>query len=231
MIVVLKVLLFVLCMANAVKLPGKCPLVPPTHSLLNHTGSPEIVLSIPFAPGTPTYLFRRLNETFVGVPMFGITEDNGTGALKLGNMFQEVSYVSLNATVIVGQSNESLLINGSIRVETGRDTWPKECHRPIQEEIRVWFEDQFVILWSCVDIHETEEHDEAAVLLTYFPETAQYYFRYQYERSLFNEMLLKLKPIAEKYLNQDLIDAMNWTAEPVVDPLPPWQNKLYWFPC
>lgn len=68
--------------------------------------------------------------------------------------------------------------------------------------VKVWFDDRFFIIWSCVKVND-EEHDEAVLLLTNYRKYMNFY-------PYFANFMEEAKNSSRDYLTEPLINAIPW---------------------
>lgn len=92
----------------------------------------------------------------------------------------------------------------------GLDNSPHKCYPPLGVEVRVWFESDLLMIWSCVNRNETNSLDEAALIYGFLPTL---------HSTRFVE-LSTVKSMAKKYVSSDLLETitMNWKQPMTIDP-------------
>lgn len=154
---------------SAIILSGKCPQVPKTMLFESRLGLPGIhdqifqviLLGAPFAPQESSYLFveknQKRNRSII------VTNDSVTCIQVNFNLLNEPysvnCYFQERHVMRGGVPDKTLLIKSRIEQSVN-------CRmKPIIEEIRYWHEQGIFILWSCKDHPDSDDHDEAAMVV------------------------------------------------------------------
>lgn len=156
-------LFFVCVTVQGLNFPGKCPIVPQTH-FPEETVAMQIVYGTSFPSGRPSYLFRSFN----------IIQEQYSFTFYISNFFQNVCHLeskymdnTLWCTVRANISTFNVTIDKSLVLtsswyHTQNLLWLDEN---ITEEVRLWFVDRCVILWSCKNNESDNTHDPALLLM------------------------------------------------------------------
>lgn len=217
----LLVTLMVICVGKhfvlTLKLLGPCPAAPNTHlPEINVQLYPETILGIGFSDENPSHVFKE------------ITSKNSHGfEILLQKMEQSyivnISYTDynrppismLNCVGTVEKNNNSISLETEIfeTVNESNDIVRKKCHKKIRENIRIWIEGDFIIIWSCINGSKSRDHDEAAIFLVNRPAdnstsfVDRFYLTYP---DKVEEMIKRLKTAARKYLSLPLLEKIQW---------------------
>lgn len=210
---ILIICLLLIYSAIGVKLPGNCPKVQDSHTI--QTASVvfyQFFFGISFAE-QPTYLF--INATGVhaqGLRIMVEVIDNGLCEIQLYNLAQtnresrSYSAANFNFHIKLGSLTvESKIldqIEGSQNMDLDKFE-PSQCYKPIKEVVRLWFEDPFIIIWSCVNSTIYNEHDEAIILGGPVPANV----------SDLVKMTDQSKAFAKKLIGKDLFDVIDWRMD------------------
>lgn len=205
---------------TALKFPGPCPIMPLSHIVDPKDQAIEIVRSVPFSADTPTYLFVDMNVTLISsYSLRTEIEEENTIKITLNSVSLNPPFNQMLESRVIGdgaqKSNASIYLNSTI-VEFGEDgIKPSQCHTPITETIRIWYEREFGIIYSCVEDHQdSTQHDEAVILVAFPPKDQISFFRYFHVPIQYSNMLMKLKNVADKYLPDRLISVIDWEEIP-----------------
>lgn len=236
---VLFFLISFLRISSAVKLPGPCPKAQPTDNTLPGAGNnqkrqtyfPEILYVVPFSCLTPSYLFHEMNG-FLEFVWMEIQTDESSFLDRIG---LEIAVQGTDEFLMLVSEvdkkvkhNEYLSVTSTMQIfnDTRFTYAPVPCLPELQEEIRVWIWENFLMIWSCVEDKDGSGHDEA-VILGWFPEWT---FVSTDNKILMHELKMK----AEGYLGQELINTIDWNYPPQYGykpnnfyPCPKEENKEY----
>lgn len=236
------IIIFVLFISvTGIKLPGSCPNVPPTQYNCTDQLYSEIIFGIPFSAARHSYLFHEINGRFKNsesvVLKFTLAGDQITSKLE---WIPETSLILRSIGNVTTQS-PSILLKGTIYEQindpkTGVSYTPSKCHKSIYEDIRMWCQGEFVLIWSCDNNTATEEHDEALILsvdasVSYLDKAIR---RYQYEYKAYNKMMKRFNETARMYLSQSKILRMSqieWIRHDEVKMNNEIWHGLHYFPC
>lgn len=138
----------------ALKLPGPCPKVPPTH-LQKTITSTHLVFVIPFSLTTPSFLFRAFNAS--QHPGLHIHAADIHVIQGLGMAFETYSVQSEK----LKPENVTFTFKTTLRDLVGEKLL---CPLPIIEDVRLWFENGHIFVWSCVEGGNSKDHDEAILI-------------------------------------------------------------------
>lgn len=185
---------------NAVLLPGACPSVPPTHHLKDIFEFASGVLGVPFAKDKSSYVFN--NTIAIGELDMLFQLHLNTFQMSNQTLPKETVRVQVQDT---GNSSLNCLVSKSIGVN------PVSVLPPIQEELRVWVDGNILLLWSCKDDDDLDQHDEA-LLFAEAPNSLPILFIDRPEG--FMKWLQILKMTAEKFLSTQMINAIDWEQKP-----------------
>lgn len=86
---------------------------------------------------------------------------------------------------------------------------PTNCNS--REEVRLWYDNQFLLFWSC--INGELFYDEAFLVIELKQVDGDNLDEY-------TNRLFDLKPIAKKYISPQLMDHINWQPKEMVTPVP-----------
>lgn len=103
---------------------------------------------------------------------------------------------------------------------------PMDCHKPIVEQVRLWEDEGFIIIWSCVNDTIGVEHDEAVMLIEV---GSDFYGQFKKNRRTSQRILDRLNVTVRKYLQEPLLNQIDWTLyeyEEDPDYNYPWSSPL-----
>lgn len=196
-------LLFVCAIrVNGVNLPGDCPNAPSTHHIPIDCSVEEVIRGIPLSTN---------DESFV----FNFKEINSTSASEFAVVFasfEEEVEISLNIyfdTFVPGlqwhsklqtqNGNESIILKGSAYVQHRKGPEELKCFKRPIETVRIWYDGQFVIIWSCVGI-STKQHDEGVIIA-----------RTKNNQQNPSDIMKSLQTMARKYLSESIMEKIDWS--------------------
>lgn len=180
------------------KLPGKCPNPPATQHLTELTKF-TWMFGVPFSQETPSQIFRNI--------------DNSNRQFFKVELFSKVFYLAYNRTgQLVHRRCEDETQNWasddkqiSVTIEEqhvgglGTNTHTK-CSSKLIENVRIWYDNDFTIIWSCVNFNaERERYDEAFLML----------WKSNVTSSLFPD-INSVFNVSRKYISEGLLAAVNW---------------------
>lgn len=120
------------------------------------------------------------------------------------------NHTSIFGTLDVGKDNHTETLHLEVAVmrafNSGQFIVNTICQTRTKEEIRVWVENGWIIIWSCVNDLSSNEHDQAVMTSYEGVEDLQ-----SLSSEDFQEKLQELREIAKKYISSNLIDAMDWS--------------------
>lgn len=197
--------------AGGVILPGRCPKVPTSHRFPNVTiYGISILRQVPFGKDTPSYLFQEMGPLLV--PVFGVSII-GKDVLKLKYHSQGTRLAEPYALASAHMNGESITLNSSVYMRNPNlkvvEYIPMDCHKPVFEEVRLWQDAEFLIIWSCVNSSDGN-HDEAVIMMEW---GSTFYGEYLVLPHKSENVLKRLKTTSFKYLNvsKPLLKLIDWS--------------------
>lgn len=187
---------------QAIELPGHCPLVPPTHFPRYFRESSEIVLGFPFSIERPSHIFKPFDSiNLVGFFSFSISE-NSPDTFKI--TYEDSKFVVRgNLTTYETTKDQSLWLTSHLKESL------IACEGVLTEDIRMWFEDDLLIIWSCTNNVTGDTHDEAALFVVEAPNVKRIFIHESPDE--FKIMRSLVKALAQHYLNNSLLlDSIDW---------------------
>lgn len=207
-----KLLLLLLCVdVFCVKFPGSCPNVPPTHykcKEIEVDSFQEVVIGIPFSPERPSNLFCEIIR--IADPYsfeFAVDEINNRITSTLIFWNPKGKPYNIHSIGYLDPQVPSISLNSSSR---------SDILKPISivDNIRLWCEGEFLLIWSCDQI--TSTHHEEALMFIVYPKM----LRYEANHTAYNEMMERFNVTARKYLNQSEIllqKQIEWTRSKAIE--------------
>lgn len=179
--------LFLNEIVTGIMLPGsKCPEVPLTHKRKCFPSNTDAIYSIPLSNESPTHLFTEINQTDVKENNYQIAvteKDDGTHRLTGFEVMDHRNGPGLIWN-FVAQNNASFTLESFAYNDTN----------PIFEDVRVWCEEPFYFIWSCVEgKDEAAAHEEALIVL----------------KQAFSLSKVDLHSVVKNYVTEDLISLIN----------------------
>lgn len=181
-------------------LPGKCPSVPATnfqwtdysqilHRLSVHLNSHKShIFNSYFTPFSSTHFIYVKSE----------------GIYRLSRRsIQLESYVQGNISMS-SNPNGSNQMTSDILVDEISNVL---CQDTITEEVRLWRDNNTLIIWSCVDIGNGTEHDEAALVFEFYENSMESYR----ETPDLLDVLKAMNVSVRKYLSDTFVEAIDWS--------------------
>lgn len=195
-------------LSSALKLPGPCPTVPPTQFTIPHKDTwrrnPEILTVVPFSAETPSYFFYDLKGVYDPL-LFLETRSNDSDFLENFRLVKIGSRSFLEAVVDKEVTDKDSITLRSTIYNFNNPVSVATCHPELQEEIRMWVEKKFIIIWSCVG--DEEEHDEAVMFGTFVNMGV---YVHDLPEEDYKQMMQVLKVVAGKYMSQGVIESIDW---------------------
>lgn len=182
---------------------GSCPDVQGTHhSLLMSISSKDLQVAfqvVPFSVEKKSYLFGKQSIGLKGGPRVNFKKDiQGGYQVKLQKRNSGV-FVKGNAKLEV--QGETLTFTSGIYKNASNNSKKEilvECHQELEEEVRVWIDDDFMFIWSCQDLRNGS-FDEAVIIIG----KEYLHLNVQKTRSILNTT-------ARKYLGDHMLAKINW---------------------
>lgn len=187
--------LFLLCaVGQGLLLPGDCPPVPATHFPENKDLGSSILHGVPFLTRRPSHIFKVYDLTH---RRGALTKQNVNDSFNVNT--NTVLRANCNITQYDAGFDQSL----ELRTIIHRNTEPVvACNNLIIEDVRIWFEGPFTVIWSCVSAENHTMHDEAVLIITTL-------LTYRSQKGIF-AIMQELNKTARKYLSDSLLDTINW---------------------
>lgn len=210
-----KVILFLFCatVLHGVKLPGQCPQAPATHKFRNVLSYyPELILGVPFTDPKTTLLFKDVRTSNVQSYYIQISRNYTRINFEVRDPYPYETYYSESVLEYANTSeSDSLYLRSHISVRYKNDsTRNYNCNFISEVNVRIWFDGEFVIIWSCRD-NNYIDHEEAVLMVAYHD---SYNISYHGQVTEYSKMMKRLKNVAQKYLKEDLLNKIQWTQEP-----------------
>lgn len=188
-------------------MPGRCPFVPPTHSLNSAPRHQRILTGVPFL--RDSHLFTAIN--IIGAVKVIVRFGNETSAY-LDHNPKALRILRCNITDYATEKDSFQLTSAIYSYKWNRDTLLfTQCHDLLTEDIRFWVDGNFTIVWSCVEMNENE-HDEAVLMLIEEP-LSQRVDKLLLDPIWIQDKLSRLNDTARKYLSEPLLDRIDWSPE------------------
>lgn len=199
-------LVFLFCAVNvrSFLLPGSCPEVPATHFYTEtDTRFASVLFSVPFYQKIPSFLFPKvtaatrkgLSINFHTVPSTSDDTQSLTVLLSYTPMNRDIIIVT--STGVQDQNESSIELHG---VVYDAFYFPIKCHEEITETVRLWFDADYLLIWSCVDENTVDYHEEA-LLISLAVNTRQNFYDAR-----------QLRSFAGQFVSQILLNQIDWTG-------------------
>lgn len=198
-------LLLCATIGQAIEFPGNCADVPPTHSphLLTNAHYREIVHGVPFTTKHPSHLFKAFDFiNMVGYLKFKALENNHYSLI--------ISYKNSMYGFRGNLSTPETKENQSMRVTSEMTLGYTACHGLVTEEIRMWSDEELLIIWSCIANDSVNTHDEAVLFLS---KDISYVEAYSSPEN-YRKIMHIINSTARKYLGDSLLlDIIDWEKD------------------
>lgn len=133
-----------------------------------------------------------------------IVDFKSQGVYRLtGRSFHLDSAVEGNITKSINPNGNNQMTSDIIVDEVSN----LHCQDIITEEVRLWRDNNTLVIWSCVDDGHGSEHDEAALLFEYYEKIMEHGKQPD---------ALKVKAMndsARKYLSDTFVDTIDWSRD------------------
>lgn len=161
----LSLLLLLAIPVSAVKLPGGCPTVPRTHYIFGSfvVAPSEIARGVPFSDQNASHLFKDVHS--YPSHAFGMGIEIGMGHTQI-DLYNVNDNYSLLARSVGNDYNgqESVTLRSAIYQRTSHGLVLSMCHSIITEDVRLWFGQSTLLIWSCVSLNSAD-HEEALLVI------------------------------------------------------------------
>lgn len=184
--------------SHGMKLPGQCP-NPPFTQHLRELNTFSWIFGVPFSDETPSQIFRNIdnsNRKFFEAELFSNSfylAFNRTGR-AVHRRCEDLTQNRLSDDKQISVTIEEQHVNG-----LGVYTHTK-CPSKLIENIRIWHDDEFTIIWSCVNFTRERDRFDEAFLILWKPNVTSSLF--PDENSVVN--------VSRKYLSKVLMNNLNW---------------------
>lgn len=202
------VFLVFLVPAEPIIVPGSCPQVPATQFYLKSKFSfRNLILGVPFSKSHRSHLFQNISVTEASA--FWILIDPGITGIDLQFPGENPKVYSRN-TISYDKRNGIMKIKSSVFAfsEEDSETVELKCWDTLKENIRIWEDDNFILISSCRDMGPHKGHDQAVLFIATNVWNGSYFQNGNLEK--FHEMMKTLKVTSKKYLSNLLINEINW---------------------
>lgn len=217
------ILIIVFSFARGINLQGSCPKVPPSQSIpWRLDWSHHIIRNVPFTFDKPTHLFQDKDPKIIS----GFTVqfvDNSQLAESIVLAYDLTEKDPSNVVRCISDKSGGIYtLNTSIyKLDTSTNRYlPANCINVILEEVNVWFDKDFLFLYSCTNL-TNGSHDVAVIILDLEDE----FYNYYSNRSMTEGRLRNLTTFAKKYLSRQLLEKIDWSypeytpaTRPYLDP-------------
>lgn len=215
------VILFLATGVSGVLFNGSCPKAQGTHhSLLMSISSNDfrrVLHAVPFSVETKSYLFRKKFGVNYGLRVNFKNYNQEEYQVKL-QYSKSGHFVKGNSKL--GGQGQSLTLKSGIYKHAFNSSIQGirvECHQELEEQVRVWIDDDFIFIWSCQD-RINGSFDEAVIVIAkeYFPDVP----------GMDKKIENKLNTTARKYLGGYMLTHFNFYGIEIV-----WDRDDTLFPC
>lgn len=207
------ILSFIATAGYAVKLAAKCPKVPDPISAkqlseLVFNDSPlrrlRLIVGVPFSTGHTSHLFKEINF-------------NNRNWLKLKFDLNLIVFYTASLANNIAMRLFYGEFGGKFSYETtihpNISSYKRvKCHKPIIEFGNMWWEDDFLIMWSCTEgIASANEHDEAVLVIELIDKELD--LGYDESKDTYLKRLLDLNVTLRGFLKEPLLNEIDWAPE------------------
>lgn len=197
--------LILLCsVVNGLKMPGSCPITPKTHIIsYDFAHEIQVVFGAPFSSQHPSHLFKEINTTHTTNAGIEIEHEDTDGTYNLKDI--NIKNVIMSTSVAtLDESKKFFNLNTTVN-KLGK---PLKCHKQTNEQVKIWYDDCFLIIWSCVENSESE-HEEALLLGA----ASDNYNGITTCNLTTYRKLRNLQTMTQKYLDDTWSDKIIWSIE------------------
>lgn len=188
-------------------LPGPCPVVPASTFVgflrRSYLSYPEIIARVPFRDRT-SWLFSNQNmenvKYYVKLCIEADTQKYGHQLFEIffhNPEFGDESWTYFNSEPTNGS-------NSLIAERQGKYLYPLPRLTLTMDDVRIWIDDIFIIIWSCIAINDITR-DEAVIFLRHNnvpPNIIE-----------FEDFIGLLKRFSEEYLSKGLMNEIAWPTK------------------
>lgn len=191
----------VICGVYGVILPGRCPETPPTQFHSNNITNVYVEEGITYSSAAFLVLYSlsytkdRTSYVFYD-PL--ITTNNFFIGDNVNKRCTQVSLDGSNVNKISSLSikleSDSITINSTLKVGT-------QFCKPMEEDIRLWFDGDYMFVWGCREIKATKEHDEALIISRNY--------LYELADDLTEKEIIRMRAL--KFVSKELLEYIDFT--------------------
>lgn len=189
-------------LVQGILLPGPCPQTPPMHEIgSDYRPRVKVLRGVAFSSGRQSYIFLDIGPQHANGlnAEFKFDHEKEKIIFSLINITRDPYYSSDN---VLEKSNatDTAVFRSTISYLSATGTMiQSECHKPINDTVKMWIEEHAIIIWSCL-VHTTQYHDEAVLVMSHFKSTDRYN----------SKNISEIKSVVVKYLSPSLIDNIDW---------------------
>lgn len=207
-------------LVGTVVLDGHCPNLAQTHYLENVTWpiNLEVFVGVSFSAEHPSHLFQNINQSLSNGYVFTLELKLDANHTKLEILMAYISFKLIPISKhegIIARASEIISIESSIYSQLKSTIRSKtislKCHKQIKEDIRIWIDGEYVIIWSCKNGPQT--HDEAVILLG-SPKRKFDFGVTTENQTAFEWNIRGLKTTSSKYLTKEFLSTIDWPKVP-----------------
>lgn len=200
-------LLVLSSLIQGIKWEGKCPKAATSHNLDNIPFTQgSFLVGVPFSGGHPSNLFIEGSPDYLRRSLF--QQWFTISGSRLETTIMNGKLLAIHKVIEV--RNGTLILKSSLfeieRNPKGFVVYKNVSCQSIDEQVQLWYEDEFIIIWSCLENDMSTDHDEA--LLVVFP-----HFGYNPNDAEFSSLANRFKVIAKNYISTHMIEAIDWSSE------------------
>lgn len=202
--------LFCAAVVNGVVLPGGCPQVPASHeSYINKSLHQELILVVSFTNPSTTYLFKDINIENIKSYQIYVEKIYNHVLIDL-SITNSVPYPYYSRSHLPFQRHTEVIHLTSIifRIKEFNSV-PSKCYDLLHEDVRIWLDGDFVIIWSCRE-NSMLDHEEALILVALHKDPLYSFYGHSKE---YLQMMKSLNGTVRKYLQEPLLNKINWAPE------------------
>lgn len=196
-----------IAISGAARFKGACPQTPPTHRLNTTMEYLPIIRSIPFSPGTQEHQY------VFSFPEINSTHTNAIQVLIDKYKYQEEFFIWFThyymqpkvevQSIVFQEANQSeMTLSSVVHTQNEKVRVKLDCLPPFLETVKMWMDEYFLIIWACVPVAKSGDHEEAVLLMKKD--------MLELNGPTVHEVLNNLRDFSTNYLSKDLVERIDW---------------------
>lgn len=181
---------------GAIKFPGKCPKAPVKMNVTDDGLFDLKILRFPIYVSA----LDTVNRSYVFNPFWETYNFYITLSFPSGVIIFEDRDSPYQVEIVPVRKSDSVSMISTVYKNKNSKREALQCHKPIEEDLVVWEDDDYTFMWTCVDYGQ--DRDEAVII------SSNDLNRHLDEVRL-NKVWLNIKIVAKKYFSPDLIQSID----------------------